>query len=189
MGRGDMTSRERVLCALNHIEPDRVPLVLGISGANILSIALERLGRLLRISQPVESPPGNPRVPLVGEEVLLRLGIDVRPIFDKPPKSLLHVDQTVEMYTDEWGLVRKKIERGIHAYYEMINHPLENAAIDDLDSYSWPDPEDPDRVEGLREEAEYLLRCTPFAIVGCPSVTYLFERAWYLRGWSGSLLT
>ena len=31
-----LTSRERVLCALNHEEPDRVPLFIGTSGATTL---------------------------------------------------------------------------------------------------------------------------------------------------------
>ena len=179
---GDMTSRERVLCALSHAEPDRVPLVLGISNASILAVALERLGGFLGIHDPVKFQPGRPRVPMVKEEILLGLGIDVRPIFDKPPKSLLHIDETADVYTDEWGVVRKKIGTGIQAYYEMIHHPLENATIDDLDSYPWPDPEDPDRVKGLREEARHLRRSTPFAVVGCPDLTNIFELAWYLRG-------
>jgi uroporphyrinogen decarboxylase len=34
-----MTSRERVLCALNHEEPDRVPVFFGTSGVTTMNTA------------------------------------------------------------------------------------------------------------------------------------------------------
>ena len=45
-----MTSRERVLTALNHEEPDRVPLFVGTSGVTtLLGPAHERLQAHLQI--------------------------------------------------------------------------------------------------------------------------------------------
>ena len=181
MAPAEMTPRERVLCALSHAEPDRVPLVFGISNAGILPNALGRLGRSLGISDPATFQPGRPRYPVVAEEVLIRLGSDVRPIFDKAPKSMAYLDPTVDMYRDEWGFSRKKIETPTTTYYEIVNHPLANATINDLDCYGWPDLTGFDRFEGLRQEAEQVQRAG-YATVGCPDLTNIFELAWYLRG-------
>ena len=45
-----MTSRERVLAAINHEEPDRVPIILGVSNATGIQMATyRRLKKLLGI--------------------------------------------------------------------------------------------------------------------------------------------
>jgi len=80
-----MTSRERVLKALNHEEPDRVPIDLGgtiMSG--IMAHALDRLRRHLGLA---ESPPKVYEVfQMLGEvemDLVERLGVDVLPV--EPP--------------------------------------------------------------------------------------------------------
>ncbi|MBI5388194.1 MAG: methyltransferase [Verrucomicrobia bacterium] len=73
-----MTSRERVLSALNHVEPDRIPLDLsGHRSSGISAIAYAKLrkyfgleGRPLRVYDPVQ------QLAIVDEEVLGRFGID-----------------------------------------------------------------------------------------------------------------
>lgn len=73
-----MTSRERVLSALNHIQPDRVPVDLsGHRSSGISAIAYAKLrrhlgieGRPLRVYDPVQ------QLAIVDEEVLDRFGID-----------------------------------------------------------------------------------------------------------------
>ena len=42
---------------------------------------------------------------------------------------------------------------GRRAYYYMREHPLKGCTIEDLDKFSWPNPRDPGRIEGLRDEA------------------------------------
>jgi uroporphyrinogen decarboxylase len=46
----ELTSRERALLALNHEEPDRVPIIFGAEGATSMLVpAYENLKRHLRI--------------------------------------------------------------------------------------------------------------------------------------------
>jgi uroporphyrinogen decarboxylase len=73
-----MTGRERVLKALNHQEPDRVPIDLsGHRSSGISAMAYARLrkhfgleGRPLRVYDPVQ------QLAIVDEEILQRFGID-----------------------------------------------------------------------------------------------------------------
>jgi uroporphyrinogen decarboxylase len=64
-------------------------------------------------------------------------------------------------FIDEWGIKWGKNP----LYYDMINHPLEQAEIEDLSDYPWPDPNDPERYEGLREETKELYNSTDHALV------------------------
>jgi uroporphyrinogen decarboxylase len=53
---------------------------------------------------------------------------------------------------DEWNIGRTKVEREDGSYYfEMVKHPLANAALEDVEEFPWPDPFDPGRTAGLRE--------------------------------------
>lgn len=76
-----MTPREPVPAALAHSEPDRPPIVLGVSNATGIKAATYR-----RIADLLEVDPGEGSLydwPELGaarptEEILLRLGTDVR---------------------------------------------------------------------------------------------------------------
>jgi hypothetical protein len=77
-----VTSRERVLRALNHEEPDRVPLDLGGSiTSGITALALDRLRRYLRLDErPVRVYELFQMLGEVEMDVVERLGIDVLPV-------------------------------------------------------------------------------------------------------------
>lgn len=64
---------------------------------------------------------------------------------------------------DEWGIKYKK-PKNSH-YYDSYEYPLANATVEDLDKYSWPDPDDPRRVEDLKEKTEDFSYNTEYAIV------------------------
>lgn len=60
---------------------------------------------------------------------------------------------------------------------------MADVKVEDLDRYSWPDPSDPGRVEGLREKAKQLYENTKYAIGADHSFVGIFEFAWTnLRG-------
>ena len=84
-----MLSRERVLMALNHQEPDRVPMDFGgTSFTGIQVTAYDRLKKLLGIETP--STITNKRAQLVAVEEVIkkRLHADVDGIGLNPPASL-----------------------------------------------------------------------------------------------------
>jgi len=83
-----LTPRERVLCALNHEEPDRVPLFIGTSGATtLLAAAYERLKAHLGVKEEPRVMSAAMQYAHMDEEVLVTLGSDGRPFFPRPAPS------------------------------------------------------------------------------------------------------
>lgn len=169
----EMTPRERVLASLSHEEPDRVPLDLGGLATTIESVPYDELKKYLGIKSETRlflrdhvDPP---------EEVLERFGIDTRYIRIKPPKNFKVQIEPDNSYLDEWGTRWKKPESSL--YWDPVDHPLKDATIEDLETYNWPDPHDPGRTEGLREEAKRLREKTDYAIVADTPLLGIFESA------------
>lgn len=175
--RKTMTSRERVITALEHKEPDRVPISMSIT-----IDAYNNLKRYLGIELEEDLKVGRwtdvPIHPLVAEKfgldvIWLRMGSPHK----KPPQP-----KDPNKWIDEWGVEWTKTPRpGGGYYYEMTNPPLKDATIEDLEDYPWPDPYDPGRVEGLREYFRHIHEDTEFAIL-TKFGGAIFEQAWYLRG-------
>ena len=172
-----MTRRERVIAALEHREPDRVPLSMSVTME-----AYQNLKRYLGIEIEEDLKPGRwtevPIHPLVAEKfgldaVLLPIG--------NACKSAKQSEDPDKWY-DEWGveLIKKPLPNGGY-YNEMSCHPLKDATIKDLADYEWPDPYDRCVVEGVREFYRHIHNDTEFAIVSNFGGS-IFERAWYLRG-------
>lgn len=179
-----LTHRERVLTALDHSEPDRVPFCLGGTVCTMTDNAYKGMAEYLKL-------PGNMVVDKIwrtvqrfDEEFLEYLDIDYRYIFIKSPKSFKLKPSKDKVWYDEWGIGR----RGTKDYNEMVVHPLENATIDDLESYKWPNPYDLSRVEGLEKEARGLYNKTDYAIVAA-NAGITFELCMYLMGIENFLVT
>ena len=143
-----------MLCALNHEEPDRVPLFIGTSGATtVLGPGYERLKAHLGIQ-------GGPRrwfsKPMqytwMDEEVMVRLGSDGRAIVPGPAESVFAKEVSDDYIIDDWGTPWRRAPGSI--YFEIAGFPLRNATIDDLEKYPWPNLTSPARFVGLAEQAQ-----------------------------------
>ncbi len=184
-----MTPRERVTAALNHKEPDRVPVTLGGS-ANHLT---EERYNLLRDHFGVKDVP---RRTLVGfyttpdyNPVLDCLGTDFRFIHIRPPKSFISnpvVPGQFQEFKDEWGLTHRLVS----GYYDLGGAPLaKDLSIQSIEKYPWPDPNDPARIEGLKAEIEHLYYQTNYAIVAHrPVYGNLWEMTRALIGMENALI-
>jgi uroporphyrinogen decarboxylase len=173
----EMTSRERVVAALEHREPDRVPFDCPLSYGGYQRL-VEHLG-----FQP-EKPvcPGSPWLSVQAPMALLReLQVDLLYLGLGGGRNAPRFDYGMESYTDEWGVTFHKIDNPSGAHYEFADQPLRHATVRDLDDYPWPDPADPARVAGLAEKCRNLYEGTEFALVGRFSNS-IFEQAFYLRG-------
>ena len=169
-----MTSRERVLTALNHEEPDRVPLDLGGLTTTIETDPYEELKEYLGIEGETEAFVRDHVAP--HPEVLDKFNIDTRYIRVKPPKNFKAKIDPDNSYVDEWGTRWKKPPTSL--YWDPVDHPLKAATIEDLKTHPWPDPDDPGRYEGLRKEAKRLKEETDFAVIADQPVLGLFESGW-----------
>ena len=169
----EMTPRERVLTSLNHEEPDRVPLDLGGLATTIEAVPYNELKKYLGIRSETKlflrdhvDPP---------EEILERFGIDTRYVRMKPPRNFKVQIDSDNSYLDEWGTRWKKPESSL--YWDPVDYPLKDATIEDLETHNWPDPHDPGRTEGLREEAKWLREKTDCAIIADTPSLGIFESA------------
>ena len=188
-----MLARERVLMALNHEEPDRVPIDLGstpVSGIchNSYVDVLARMGlsgRQIRIVDVLQQLAG------LDEDVLEALGVDFRGIGSHPPAAyrLEIVDEgDYEALYDEWGAKLRRPKLAGH-YFDRVEYPIRESTLAALERYPWPDPDDPSRYAALREEAQALRRETPYALVGrCDLGVDILARPQWIRGYAESML-
>lgn len=180
-----MTSRERVLAAIAHEEPDRVPIILGTNmNTSIVHQAYDSLKTMLGVDSETEflyfKSLGTVRI---DETILQRLGSDARGLPDRLPRHLRErdaADPEAKIHYDDWQVGREEIETG--SFFPLV-HPLREAtSLDDLESFAWPDMADPTRLDGLAARAQALAADGQYAIFGTPLLKYPLEQACLLRG-------
>ncbi len=124
----------------------------------------------------------------VSEEILTRFDVDFRRVSLRPPDGFQTIVHPDGAWTDEWGITKRKVGHysarlGRIVYYaEMVNPPLAEASVADLETYPWPDPYDPGRYRGLAEEVQYLYENTDYALVASAIGQGILEQAQWLRG-------
>jgi uroporphyrinogen decarboxylase len=179
-----MTHRWRVQTALDHEEPDCVPLDLGTGGNSApVPEMYERLMGLYGLRSEVRLVPHMLRLAVVDEEILQDLDIDTRAVSMRPVRHGLRPCNQPGQFYDDWGVLWKEIDAGVATYRELSEFPLADAGLDDLVRYPWwPDPLDPVPYDGVEQDAKRLFFDTEWAVVGCPSFNGVWERATYLCG-------
>lgn len=171
-----LSHRERVLKALNHEEPDRVPLDEPPWRLDVW-ISLKNY---LRVDDD--------------EKVRKFLGVDFRHLFvgvsEEFKKKAVFVYPFgyfkivgEGLLEDEWGIRYCVASNGW--YNKICYHPLANAVVGDIDSYEFPSLD----VAGRFEEAEKRARMFKdvYVLEGFMEQT-LFEWAWHLRGFNKFIL-
>jgi uroporphyrinogen decarboxylase len=172
-----------MVAALEHRQPDRVPMDLGTARfTGMVKGACVRLCEHLGAGAPGPPVDRMQQVVEVPEEVLLRLDVDARAFCHGAPDGGGDVELGDGRYRDEWGVERMQ-PPGCH-YYEMRSHPLAgDIAAADIARYPMPDPTDPGRVRGIRERASRLRAETDFAVMFNARFN-LVHQTQYLRGFA-----
>jgi uroporphyrinogen decarboxylase len=180
----EMTSRERVLAAINHEEPDRVPLDIGGgSSTGILVEGYEKLKEHLGLSGETRVMNKVFRVARLDEGIMRRLGSDCRPLTAGPPSRWTPPPSERGTFVDMWGITWRQAAYGEGCYYwELAHSPLAGASTEDLESYPWPDPLDPGFTSGPAEEAKALYERTDYAIMADGGFKSFWELGYMLRG-------
>lgn len=182
-----MTSRQRVLTALAHQVPDRVPIDLGGNQTGIHKNAYRKLLAHLDIQDEMRIMDAVQQLAQPCDAVLERFHVDTRYIAAGAAESWKGGIVTVQRdgrtwhdLTDEFG-IRWSMPDDSPNYMDITLHPLARAALAEVADYPWPRGDDPSRFAGLRQRALELRRQTPYAVVsGISGVVY--EICWYLRG-------
>lgn len=173
-----MTHRERVLTALAHEEPDRVPIDLGSTrNSSIVLNGYLRLKEHFGVSGPTVLTNRMMQSVDVDEQVLQALDIDVRGIYPGGPPPVILDDNR---YRDEWGVER--VRSGEGQYFDQVAFPLSGSITTaDIARYPWPDPDNPAWTRGLKERVRRLREQSDCAIVlNLPSPCV--HTSQYLRG-------
>ena len=173
-GGSYMTPKERVLTALNHEEPDRIPLDVWIAPETA-----EILAKILHLD--LASDPFA-LAKALGHD-LLYCDIGICDGFN----SIYKEDRKIgpNLYRDSWGIKWKRVDHENGAYCEFVEHPLAND--DAYAAYAWPDPMVAEK-EALKSYEKVLASCgRQYAILGAVPCTIL-EAAWYLRGFDRFLM-
>jgi uroporphyrinogen decarboxylase len=165
-----MKPRERVMLALNHKEPDRIPIDLGAT--IVSSIAKKSYVELKQhLGLPVEEIKMLDYVqqlPYVDEALLQRFGVDFRlvqlPAATAPGLTIFE-EGDYYAFIDRWGAKLHMPKQG-GLYFDWVEFPIKEATLAALDNYQWPRPDPPEYIAQLRAQARYLYENTDYALVG-----------------------
>ena len=151
-----MDSRQRVLTALRHEEPDRVPYdlastqVTGITNGAYQRLRAylgwgEQLPRWVDVIQQLVQP---------GDDLLDYLRVDTRGLYPLTSHNWNVYEQLVDdgdawVYHDEWGITHHLPKQGGH-WFSMVASPLATVdpgavSVTELD-YTWQAADDPRRI-------------------------------------------
>lgn len=188
-----LTPRQRVLTAINHEEPDRVPVVIGVSNATGIKMKPYRgIKEIAGIDAPDEYLYDWPELgtALIDDATMRRLHSDVRGALDLEPEAVRkrNAERAPHSnYIDSWGSGQFEITPG--EWFPGV-HPLQDArTLEELESYpDWPDMSDPSRVAHVRETARLLAEEDEYAILATPWLLFPFERAYAMQGMETFLL-
>lgn len=154
-----MNSRERLLTALDHREPDRVPFDLGsVQVTGIHKVAYRGLREALGLpSVDIQLCDSIQQLALPDEDLIERLGVDVRGLFPLNSHNWnVHEEDAGDYwaYHDEWGITHHR-PKPDGLYYSMVKVPIAEPEItaQDIENHTWPDMADPQRIEGVYEQA------------------------------------
>jgi uroporphyrinogen decarboxylase len=177
-----VNSRERVVTALNHQEPDRVPVNFGGVHTSIHHVGHRRLLEYLGMDV-YDAPIIDMFQMIVDPSPALRAKFhdDVQSLFTNPGTGWhLKVNPADDTWTDEWGVSYRRPAGGF--WYDFTSHPLKEGTIEELEKYRWPDPRDPNRVKGLAEKARHLYETTDKALLIQAASGGVYEHSYWIRG-------
>jgi uroporphyrinogen decarboxylase len=177
-----MNPRERFQKAMNHEEPDRVPIDLWITGA-----AYENLKSHLKVTAPEKQEWGIMSNWKISEEMLRRLHVDFRRVYMNPSSSFEPKDHGDGTIDSEFG----SRFAWFGPYLEVVHFPwAEFTEVEQVEQYKWLDPDDPSRMDGVVKRAKHLHEETDFAVVGMVGGPWgVFEIcAHYMRGFDKFLV-
>lgn len=169
-----MTSKERIIAAINHQEADKVPIDSWMAPE-----VAEELVKILEVNTEDDSFALAKRL---GNDVLYRaVGFceGFGTVYDDTKKI------GDNLFKDDFGIKWSRKFQQHGSYCEMVEHPLSD--IKSWDSFKWPDPLKASK-KGLEENKQLIAKNgIEYGIIGAVACTML-EGAWYLRGLENFLM-
>jgi len=148
------THRERIPAALNHEEPDRVPIDFG--GAEFTTITLaayDNLKKHLDVSTPTDVMSIIHSAAHPAEEILNRFGIDTRNVQPGPYEG--GIDHWVDdnYYIDIFGVHWRRTDKDVDQHFLHKDGPFYDGklTVEAVESFDWPDGRNPGLTAGVKE--------------------------------------
>src|SRR5512136_2635732 len=165
-----MNHRERVVAALNHKEPDRIPIDLGATiVSSITKSAYLTLKAHLNIPQEeIKLLDYVQQLPYLDDALLERFGVDFRmvqlPSATAPGLNIFE-EGDYFAFIDRWGSKLHMPKDG-GLYFDWVDFPIKEPTMAALDAYAWPQPDPPELNDQLAAQARWLRENTDYALVG-----------------------
>lgn len=179
-----MNSRERVLCAINHREADRVPIAFGGTHDSIHREGEKKLFKYYHMDDGkivIQDP--FQQIVYPDKRLLERFQSDTLPLYSKAPsgyKLEIRDEGDYLTYYDQFG-TKMRCPKDGGLYFDFEKCVLADMSYEELEKWQMPDPADPARFAGLREEAKNLYETTDKAIVIYSPCWGIFEQIYALR--------
>ena len=168
-----MTSRERVMMALNHKEPDRLPLDLGAGKACKFTKGFYvKLLKYLGLEEEIDICAKAQQQVFASDAVLEKLGCDVRAARVKPIPQVKKrakdwEDETSFFMIDDWGTTFR-MPKSHPLYYDMIDFPLIGTSEEDDAAYEFAapstfSPDSRNMVDAYHEAGYPVIICEHYA--------------------------
>jgi uroporphyrinogen decarboxylase len=158
------------MLALNHREPDCIPIDLGGSICSSIhrSAYIELKKHLGMDLEEIQMADYVQQLPYLDEALLERFGVDFRmvqlPAATAPDVNIFE-EGDYYAFIDRWGSKLHMPKDG-GLYFDWVDFPIKEATMEALDNYIWPQPDPPEYNARLREQAKYLYGNTDYALVG-----------------------
>ncbi len=184
-----LTSAARVRAALDHQEPDRVPLDLcGAEVAGINIHTMRGMRQHLGLEPDVRIDDRITQTGKITDDLVDRLGVDVRRVPpNKPSEGGLEQDLGLVgdhyRYIDEFGIGWQMPAVGGH-YYDLYEHPFADVdTVAEVEAYPWPDMLDDARFVGMKEHAAAVARDEQRAILLGRASSGMWEHVMWMTGY------
>ena len=174
-----MTSRERFACAMARRTADRVPFDIGgTSLTGMRPLCIQRVRQVLGFPEP----PHGTR----DERLLEWAGTDFRNvggIVDLPSPHTRTISPTE--HVNCWGVRHAAVD----GEWQIVEHPLRGASVDDLKAFPWPEPRvDEKRLAAWQAQARDFRQAGRHVVVGEHPVFGIFELGCWMCGYDDFLL-
>jgi len=187
-----LTPKERVIAAINHEEPDRVPIVIGVSNATGIKMKTYReIKERIGVNAPDDYIYEWPELgtAAIDEETFKRLHSDVHGVLDLEPLAIRQRNAARgprDPYINSWGTSQIRLSEGDWTFGPP---PMKAATtIKEIEAFPWPDMTDPTRVAHCKAQAKKLAEENEYAVMGVPWLLFPFERAFSMQGMDTFLL-
>lgn len=157
-----MTSKERVLTAFFHQEPDRIPINYSL-----------RNGIAMKLKQHFGLAEND------NDGLMDTLGVDFREIGLTYTGPNLHKEIVNRMVDPQWGYITRWVEHEIGGNWEHCDYPLEHADEEEISKWPMPSPDDFDYdslIEKCKKYKDYAL------YIGNPGLGCIINTAGFFRG-------